>query len=213
MHDVPLLKTGHRGMEDLLKALAVQEIDKTVALFEACRSSVELMDTVRRIAERCTEAVRRGNKVMFAGNGGSAADAQHLAAELVGKLCYDRPGLASMSLTSDTSVLTAIGNDYGYEHVFSRQVEAVGIEGDVFVGISTSGRSRNVIRAMEAARTKGIFTVSMTGAAGGDMLTLSDLCLRIPSNEVQKVQEAHIVFGHVFCTLIERAMFPLPRES
>lgn len=197
-------------MENLLGDFARSEIKRTAEVLNTLAADDALLDTVCQVGERCVGAIRAGNKVLFAGNGGSAADAQHLAAELVGKLSFDRPGLPSMSLTTDTSILTAIGNDYGYEEVFERQINALGKPGDVFIGISTSGRSKNLVRALKAARAKGIFAVGMTGATGGDMLALCDLCLRIPSTDTQKIQEGQIVLGHIFCGMVERAMFPRP---
>jgi D-sedoheptulose 7-phosphate isomerase len=184
------------------------EIERTTQVLTACLADAELIRLTEQVGEVCVAAIRRGNKVMFAGNGGSAADAQHLAAELVGKLSYDRPGLPSMSLTTDTSILTAVGNDYGYEDVFLRQVQSIGVKGDVFIGISTSGRSKNLVKALAGAREKGIVTIGMTGQTGGDMKTLCDYCLRVPSTDTQKIQEAQIVLGHIFCGLVERAMFP-----
>jgi D-sedoheptulose 7-phosphate isomerase len=160
------------------------------------------------VASACIDALRRGNKILFAGNGGSAADAQHLAGELVSRFNYDRPGLAAFALTTDTSVLTAIGNDYGYERAFARQVEAVGVAGDVFVGISTSGRSPNIVAALQAARAKGLVTVGLTGRGGGRMPELCDHCLRTPSDETPRIQEGHIAMGHTICWLIERGIFP-----
>ena len=189
-------------------SFTTDEIRRTSELLQAMLGDQRLIADTDAVADRCVEAIRRGNKVMFAGNGGSAADAQHLAAELVGKLSYDRPGLPSMSLTTDTSILTAIGNDYGYEDVFQRQVQSIGVKGDVLIGISTSGRSKNLVKAFGVAREKGILTVGMTGQTGGDMLAVSDLCLRVPSTDTQKIQEAQIVLGHIFCGLVERAMFP-----
>jgi D-sedoheptulose 7-phosphate isomerase len=189
-------------------SFTTDEIRRTSELLQTMLGDVELIGQTERVAELCVKAIKGGNKVMFAGNGGSAADAQHLAAELVGKLSYDRPGLPSMSLTTDTSILTAIGNDYGYEDVFQRQIQSVGVKGDVFIGISTSGRSKNLVKALAAAREKGIVTVGMTGQTGGDMRALCDVCLRVPSTDTQKIQEAQIVLGHVFCGLVERAMFP-----
>lgn len=197
-------------MSSPAKAFIREEIVKTAEVLHALLADENLMAEVERVAELSVAAIRRGNKVLFAGNGGSAADAQHLAAELVGKLAYDRPGLPSISLTTDTSILTAIGNDYGYDEVFQRQLNAIGVAGDVFVGISTSGRSKNLVKALAAAREKNIATIGMTGAGGGDMLALCDVCLRIPSDETQKIQEGHIVLGHIFCGLIERMMFPRP---
>ncbi len=191
-------------------SFVADEIGRTGALLQAMLGDAELLQHTERAAELCVAAIRGGGKVMFAGNGGSAADAQHLAAELVGKLSFDRPGLPSMSLTTDTSILTAVGNDYGYDDVFERQVQAIGGKGDVLVGISTSGRSKNLVKAFAAARDKGIVTVGMTGQTGGDMLALCDLCLRVPSTDTQKIQEAQIVLGHIFCGLVESAMFPRP---
>jgi len=160
------------------------------------------------VATWCTQACLSGRKVLFMGNGGSAADAQHLAGELVSRFNYDRPGLASFALTVDTSVLTAIGNDYGYERLFARQVQACGQEGDVLIGMSTSGRSPNVMRAFEEARAKGLRTVALTGETGGDMLPLVDVCIRVPSTSTPRIQECHITLGHIVCGLVEQLVFP-----
>jgi D-sedoheptulose 7-phosphate isomerase len=180
------------------------EVEKTIAVMQAIGASVELRCTVDRVAEVGALAIEGGGKVMFCGNGGSAADSQHLAAELVGKLVFNRPGMAGLALTVDTSALTAIGNDFGYEFVFSRQVEALGRPGDVLVGITTSGRSKNVLRAFEAARARGIVTVAMTGRARGPVAEVADHWLAVPHDETQKIQEGHIVLGHIFCALIEQ---------
>ena len=180
-----------------------EEVAKSVAVMQAMAGDAELQRAVGCVAYACARAVEDGGKVMFCGNGGSAADSQHLAAELVGKLVFDRPGMAGLALTVDTSALTAIGNDFGYEFVFARQVEALGRAGDVLVGITTSGRSKNVLRAFEAARARGIVTVAMTGQARGPVAEVADHWLAVPHTETQKIQEGHIVLGHIFCALIE----------
>lgn len=198
-------------MDHRSDAFMREELAKTAAMLAALQDDPASLAAVTRIADACVAALRNGRKILFAGNGGSAADAQHLAAELVGKLGYDRPALAAISLTTDTSVLTAVGNDYGYEHVFQRQVDAIGVAGDVFIGISTSGRSKNVLRAFAAARAKGIVTVGMTGSPAGEFPALCDICLSVPSSETQKIQEGHIVLGHIFCGMVERLMFPRAR--
>ena len=182
------------------------------------RGSARLFDTMADDSALCaatTQAVdvvvasfRAGGKLLLCGNGGSAADAQHWAAELVGRFLYDRPGLPAIALTTDTSLLTAVGNDYGYEASFSRQVQALGRPGDVLFALSTSGRSPNVLAAARAARDLGIRVIGFTGATGGDMLKLCDVCLRIPAPETARVQEGHEVLGHAICALIETAMFP-----
>jgi D-sedoheptulose 7-phosphate isomerase len=181
---------------------------KSRAVLEALAVDRSLAEQVARAAAICADALAAGRKVLFAGNGGSAADAQHLAAELVSRFNYDRPGLAGIALTTDTSALTAIGNDYGYEYVFARQVEAVGRAGDIFVGISTSGRSPNVLRALEAARGAGLRTIGLCGRTGGSMKERCDIALCAPSDATPNIQEAHIVIGHVMCGLIERYIFP-----
>ena len=185
-----------------------EQLLATVRNLETMAADSALIDLVATVAGKCSEALRRGNKVLFAGNGGSAADAQHLAGELVSRFAYDRPGLASFALTTDTSVLTAIGNDYGYEHLFSRQVQAVGVAGDVFVGISTSGRSPNILAALRVAREKGLVTVGLTGRLGGQMPELCDHLLRVPSDSTPRIQEGHIAMGHAICQIIESTMFP-----
>ena len=185
-----------------------EQLLATVRNLETMAADSALVDLVATVAGKCSEALRRGNKVLFAGNGGSAADAQHLAGELVSRFAYDRPGLASFALTTDTSVLTAIGNDYGYEHLFSRQVQAVGVAGDVFVGISTSGRSPNILAALRVAREKGLVTVGLTGRLGGQMPELCDHLLRVPSDSTPRIQEGHIAMGHAICQIIESTMFP-----
>lgn len=162
-------------------------------------------DSFERAATLITESLLRGNKVLWCGNGGSAADSQHLAAELVGRFRQSRLGMPSIALTTDTSVLTAVANDFGYDEVFERQVEALCRPGDVLVGISTSGNSRNVCAALEKARRLGGITIAMTGKSGGRAVSLADICLRVPSSDPARIQEAHILFGHMLCEWIELA--------
>ena len=181
---------------------------ETARNLDVMASDTELVGLIGRVAGACVAALGHGHKVLFAGNGGSAADAQHLAAELVSRYAYDRPGLPALALTTDTSVLTAIGNDYGYEHLFARQIEAVGAAGDVFIGLSTSGRSPNVLKALDTARTKGLVTVGMTGRAGGQMPGRCDYMLCVPSDSTPRIQEGHIAIGHALCEIIEAQLFP-----
>ncbi|HRP94667.1 MAG TPA: D-sedoheptulose 7-phosphate isomerase [Rhodocyclaceae bacterium] len=195
-------------MEDLLKTSIRAQIAETAHNLAAMAADDALIGTIGRVAAACVAALRNGNKILFAGNGGSAADSQHLAAEIVSRFAYDRPGLTAFALTTDTSILTAIGNDYGYEHLFARQIAAVGVPGDVFFGISTSGNSPNILNALDAARQKGLVTVGLTGRGGGKMVQACDHCLRTPSDSTPRIQEGHIVMGHIVCGLIEAQMFP-----
>jgi len=165
-------------------------------------------DLIRRIAEQWLECLRLGGKILLFGNGGSAADAQHIATELSGRFYKDRPGIAALALSVNTSALTAIGNDFGFDAVFVRQLEGIGRAGDVAVGISTSGRSESVLAALRKARALGLATTGFTGRAGGAMPPLVDLCLRIDSEETPRIQEGHILAGHIVCELVEREMFP-----
>jgi D-sedoheptulose 7-phosphate isomerase len=170
---------------------------------EVIRGVGEQQDLLEKIAETMAEALRRGNQILWCGNGGSAGDSQHLAAEIVGRFRRERRGMPSIALTTDTSILTAVANDYGYEAVFSRQVEALAREGDVLVGISTSGNSHNVIAAIEAAKLYGVTTVAFTGAGGGRMGDLADYLFAVNSKDTARVQEAHILAGHMLCDWIE----------
>ena len=185
-----------------------REFDKTLANFNAMAADQALRAQIVQAVALCVDALRAGNKLLFAGNGGSAADAQHWAGELVSRFYYDRPGLSAIALTTDTSILTAIGNDYGYDYTFARQVEALGREGDVFVAISTSGNSPNIIRAVEAAKARGVRVIGFTGQGGGKLALISDICFRVPSNETPRIQEGHEFIGHLLCALIEAEMFP-----
>ena len=190
------------------RAFARSNLEEAGRLMQAIAEDAAILESLERAASICANAIRNGRKIMFAGNGGSAADAQHLSAELVGRLGYERPGLAAISLATDVSALTAIGNDYGYDAVFSRQLDAVGCSGDVLISISTSGRSPNLLKAIEAAKAKGVVTIGLTGATGGSMRDICDLCLRVPSTDTQKIQEAQIVMGHILCGLIQNAIHP-----
>lgn len=167
----------------------------------------EIHATLIGESERIAIALRKAGKVMIAGNGGSAADAQHLAAEFVSRLTVDRPALRAIALTTDTSILTAIGNDYGYERVFSRQIEAVGRPEDIFIGISTSGNSANVLRALEQCRTQGIRSFGFTGGNGGKMKDLCDAVVIVPSRITANIQEMHLTMEHILCGLVERFYF------
>jgi D-sedoheptulose 7-phosphate isomerase len=168
--------------------------------------SDELVGRIREFAERSVSALRAGGKIVFFGNGGSAADAQHLAAEFVVKLRDDRPGLASLALTTNTSVLTAAGNDYGFDRIFSRQIESLVHRQDVVVALSTSGNSHNLVLGIEAARLRGAFSVALTGETGGALAKKVDLLLNVPSRDSQRIQEAHITIGHIATSLIEASL-------
>ena len=183
------------------------ELAKSLVTLQLLAGDEAIGTIVEQVAKACCSALRAGKKILLAGNGGSAADAQHLAGELVSRLNFDRPGLPAFALTTDTSVLTAIGNDYGYEKLFARQLNAVGAAGDVFIAISTSGRSPNILRALEEGRRKALVTVGLTGKTGGDMPALCDYCICVPSSETPKIQEGHITLGHIICGLIECEMF------
>jgi D-sedoheptulose 7-phosphate isomerase len=165
-----------------------------------------LVARIADFAQRSAEAIRRGGKLVFFGNGGSAADAQHLAAELVVRLRTERPGLPALALTTNTSVLTAAGNDYGFERIFSRQIESLVGPHDVVVALSTSGTSPNIIKGMETARTRGSFLVALTGETGGALASKVDILLDVPSRDPQRIQESHITIGHIVCSLIEHSV-------
>jgi len=181
--------------------------EKSLAAMTAAVHDAALLATTRTIANVIANAIANGGKFLVAGNGGSAADAQHIAGELVSRFYFDRPSLPGLALTTDTSILTAIGNDYGYEQVFSRQVQGLGQTGDLFVGISTSGRSPNILAACEAAHAKGLKVIGLTGATGGTMGELCDVLVRAPSNSTPMIQQVHIVVGHILCALAEAALF------
>ncbi|MFY4690604.1 D-sedoheptulose-7-phosphate isomerase [Campylobacter jejuni] len=166
-----------------------------------------LLNLIKKVALEIIKAYKNGNKTLLAGNGGSAADAQHIAGELVSRFYFDRPGLASIALTTDTSILTAIGNDYGYEKVFSRQLEAQGLKGDIFIGISTSGNSKNILKALELCKQKEIISIGLSGANGGAMNELCDYCIKVPSTCTPRIQEAHILIGHIICAIVEEELF------
>lgn len=180
-----------------------QAIDEHLRVIQSLNGQIPVL---QRIAGRMAKAILEGNTILWCGNGGSAADAQHLAAELVGRFLHERRGLPSIALTTNTSILTAIGNDYGYEHVFRRQVEALCTPGDVVVGISTSGTSKNVFFALEAARKIGAYAVAFTGQREGTIGALSHEALRIPSTDTPRIQEGHILCGHMLCDYIERCV-------
>lgn len=168
-------------------------------------------DILMRIATAMTKAILAGRTIFWCGNGGSAADSQHLAAELVGRFCNERRAVSSLALTADSAVLTAVANDYSYNEVFSRQVEALCRSGDVMVGMSTSGNSANVCYALQAARDCGAFTVALTGESGGRLAAISDICIQIASREAARIQEAHILCGHILCQWVELAVSSAPQ--
>jgi D-sedoheptulose 7-phosphate isomerase len=167
--------------------------------------------TIAGIVELTANALGSGRKLLLAGNGGSAGDAQHIAGEFLSRLNYDRAPAAALALTTDSSVLTAIGNDYGYDRVFERQILGLGAAGDVFLAISTSGRSPNILRAIDAARDKGLAVIGFTGRTGGEMAGRCDLCLHAPSDSTPLIQQIHIIAGHIVCGLVEERLFPRTR--
>jgi D-sedoheptulose 7-phosphate isomerase len=184
--------------------MIVNSLQASAALKQALLEDQKLIQTIAEVAEAMSRALADGHKLLFFGNGGSAADAQHLAAELVGRYQQERRALPALALTANTSTLTAIGNDYSYERVFARQLEALCSPGDVAVGISTSGKSPNVLNAMRAAKGIPAATVGMTGMRGGELAALSDYCICVPSEQTPRIQEGHILIGHILCEVIEQ---------
>ena len=166
----------------------------------------ELADIIAEASQRVINAYKAGGKVLLVGNGGSAADAQHIAAELVGRFKLERKGLPAIALTTDTSILTALANDYGYDTVFSRQVDALAGDKDVLIAITTSGTSPNILKAVETAHTKGVFVIGLTGENGGQLKDMADLTILVPSADTQRIQEAHITIGHIICHLVEKGL-------
>ncbi|MCR4305430.1 MAG: D-sedoheptulose 7-phosphate isomerase [Gallionella sp.] len=197
-------------MESLMKSYISAQITEATRVMSTMLADEVLLSTLEVAAGSCIECLQRGGKVLLAGNGGSAADAQHIAGELVSRFAFDRPGLPAIALTTDSSILTAIGNDYGYEKLFARQVQAHGNKGDVFIGYSTSGKSPNILRAFEEARSRNLVCIGLTGNRGGPMRVLCDHLLEVPSEDTPKIQEGHLVLGHILCGLIENAIFKAP---
>lgn len=197
-------------MESLKRSYVSAQIAEAQRVMETMHSNSTLLSTLVDIADVCIDCLQRGGKLLLAGNGGSAADAQHIAGEFVSRFAFDRPGLAAIALTTDTSILTAVGNDYGYEKLFARQLQALGKRGDVFIGYSTSGKSPNILLAFNEARANGLVCVGLTGNQVGLMHELCDYILEVPSADTPKIQEGHLVLGHILCGMVENAMFKAP---
>jgi len=189
------------------EARVTSSIEESIKVKERLLSSAELVSTVAKIVEIMVNALEQGKKVLLFGNGGSAADAQHIAAEFVGRFAFDRPALPALALSVNTSSVTAIGNDYGFDQVFSRQIEALAHTDDVAIGISTSGNSPNVVGALLLSREKGLHTIALTGCTGGNLKRAADYCICVPSNDTPRIQECHILIGHIISELVEQTIF------
>jgi D-sedoheptulose 7-phosphate isomerase len=193
-------------MDDAETAYARSHLKESVDALKAAVDDSDFLSVLGRIADEMANALRAGRKILLCGNGGSAADAQHIAGELLSRFDTDRAPLPAIALTTDSSVLTAIGNDYGYDHVFERQVRGLGAKGDVLIAISTSGRSPNILRALDAARKNGVVTIGFTGKKGGEMPSRCDVILRVPSDRTPVIQQIHITAAHIVCGLVERRL-------
>lgn len=186
----------------------IEAIKESIEVKQHILADPDLLKMIDDVATACTTAFCNGNKVLFCGNGGSAADAQHLSAEFSGRFYYDRPPLPSEALHVNTSYLTAVANDYSYDEVYARIVRGSGHEGDILIGLSTSGNSGNVIRAFEVANEIGMITVALTGKGGGKMKNIVDFLIDVPSSDTPRIQESHIMIGHIICEIVEKSMFP-----
>lgn len=182
-------------------------IQKSIEVKQAILQNKEFIEKITTISDVITEAFRNGKKVLFCGNGGSAADAQHLAAEFSGRFYTDRKALPSEALHCNTSYLTAVGNDYSFDVIYSRMIEGIGNEGDILIGISTSGNSKNIINALQQAKINKMITIGMTGESGGAIKNIADFLLNVPSADTPRIQEAHILIGHIICQLVEEKIF------
>jgi D-sedoheptulose 7-phosphate isomerase len=190
-----------------MKDLVQRQLAQSIATMQAVHDDRTIHDTMLTIGKLTADALQSGGKLLVAGNGGSAADSQHLVAEFVARLTVDRPALRAIALTTDSSILTAIGNDWQYDYLFARQIEALGQKGDVFLGISTSGNSKNIVRALHQAKKQQLHTIGFTGNGGGTMRDLCDYNIVIPSSVTMNIQESHLALEHIFCMLVERYTF------
>jgi D-sedoheptulose 7-phosphate isomerase len=184
-----------------------RQIAESICVKKNILDNYSLINTIVNAADLCVSAYKSGHKMLIAGNGGSASDAQHIAAELVGRFEVDRPPLPALALTTDTSILTGVGNDYGYESVFQRQLQANAMQSDIFLAISTSGNSKNILSALHYAKEKNIRTIGLSGYTGGKMKDYCDICICVPSDNTARIQESHILVGHIICSAIEDSMF------
>jgi D-sedoheptulose 7-phosphate isomerase len=202
-----------KAVRNAMTGLVREKLDEGCAVVQAVAQDSTLHAVLADAAEATAQALKTGRKLMVAGNGGSAADAQHLVAEFISRLVEDRPAMRAVALTTDTSILTAVGNDYGYERVFARQIEGLGQPGDVFMGISTSGNSPNVLRALELCRSMRVATIGLTGGTGGKMQPLCDYLIVIPSKVTMYIQQAHLALEHIFCMMVERHYFGASEQA
>ncbi|MBO4250190.1 MAG: D-sedoheptulose 7-phosphate isomerase [Paludibacteraceae bacterium] len=193
--------------------IVIRSIQDSIAAKQQILQDSKLLERIHSVADVMINALRKGNRILWCGNGGSAADAQHLAAELSGRFYYDRPPLNSEAMHCNTSYLTAVANDYGYDLIYSRMIDGACHPGDVLVGISTSGNSKNICNAFRKAKELGVVTVAMTGATGGEMKTMADYLLNVPSTDTPRIQESHILMGHIICEIVEANMFPRKANS
>jgi D-sedoheptulose 7-phosphate isomerase len=193
-----------------MKNYISEKILDSLCVIEQIRSDIQLIANLEKATNHCIRSFKSGGKILLAGNGGSAADAQHIAGEFVSRFAFDRPGLPAIALTTDTSILTAIGNDYGYDKLFSRQIQAHGVAGDVFIGYTTSGTSPNILNAFREARERGLVNIAFTGSRGGIIENLADVLLAVPSIETPRIQEGHALLGHILCGIVEKELFKAP---
>ena len=193
-------------MEHNIKMI-LEQVDERTQVNQKMFSNKLLISKLAEVSSICINTFKKDGKLLIAGNGGSAADAQHFAGELVSRFLFDRPALSAIALTTDSSILTAIGNDYGYENVFARQIQAHGRSGDVFIAISTSGNSANILKAIQTAKAIGLVVIGLTGRSGGKMKDMCDVCLCAPSDSTPRIQECHLFFEHTLCACIEESLF------
>lgn len=197
------VKKGRLSVQNYIK----KQIQQSYEINKMILDNQDILNLIQKVASKVIEVYKNGNKVLIAGNGGSAADAQHMAGEFINRFYFDRPGIPAIALTTDTSVLTAIANDYGFERLFARQVEVSGHKGDLFIAISTSGNSANIINAIKICNTMEIISVGLTGKTGGKMSELCDYCIKVPSNETPRIQEIHLMIEHILCAIVEQELF------
>lgn len=190
-----------------MKEKILQQIQNSIKLKQQLLETPVVLSGIEKAATAIISAFRNKKKLLLAGNGGSAADAQHIAAEFINRFNFDRHGLPAISLTTDTSVLTSIANDYSYDRIFARQLETLGNAGDVFIGITTSGNSRNIVEVLKVCRKEEIVTIGLTGSSGGQMKDLCDICIQVPSDETPRIQEVHSLIGHIICFIVEEELF------